>query len=377
MRATQEDYREVLEQVCTTVVAAEAAAVDQGGLFPQKSVAALRSAGLLGAVSAPEVGGLGLGLRGAVTIVERVARDCGSTAMVITMHFSGTAVLEAFAPQEIRRAAASGEHLSTLAFSEAGSRSHFWVPTSTATRQGDTVLLNAHKSWVTSAAQATAYVWSSRPLGAEGMSTLWLVPADADGLVVQGPFDGLGLRGNDSSPVLACNVKVPFSAMLGPDGGGLEAMLQIVLPTFCLCNAATSIGLMQAAVERTAAHANSSRYEHTGSSLTSLPTIRNYLARMKVLTDSSLTLLLDTVTAVESRRSDAVLRVLESKAAAGEGATQVLDLAMRVCGGAAFRKDTGVERYFRDARAAGVMGPTTDLLYDFIGKAVCGMELFS
>ena len=46
--------------------------------------------------------------------------------------------------------------------------------------------------------------------------------------------------------------------------------------------------------------------------------------------------------------------------------------AMRVCGGAAFRKDVGVERYFRDAHAAGVMGPTTDVLYDFIGKAVCG-----
>jgi alkylation response protein AidB-like acyl-CoA dehydrogenase len=49
---------------------------------------------------------------------------------------------------------------------------------------------------------------------------------------------------------------------------------------------------------------------------------------------------------------------------------------MRVCGGAAFRKDLAVERNFRDAHAAGVMGPTTDVLYDFIGKAVCGQPLF-
>ena len=55
---------------------------------------------------------------------------------------------------------------------------------------------------------------------------------------------------------------------------------------------------------------------------------------------------------------------------------RMLDLAMRVCGGAAFRKEVGVERIFRDARAAGVMAPTTDILYDFIGKAVCGMPLF-
>jgi alkylation response protein AidB-like acyl-CoA dehydrogenase len=68
--------------------------------------------------------------------------------------------------------------------------------------------------------------------------------------------------------------------------------------------------------------------------------------------------------------------VLESKAAAGETANEVLDLAMRVCGGAAFRKDVPVERFFRDARAAGIMAPTTDVLYDFIGKALCGMPLF-
>ena len=68
--------------------------------------------------------------------------------------------------------------------------------------------------------------------------------------------------------------------------------------------------------------------------------------------------------------------MLESKAGAGESAAMVTDLAMRVCGGAAFRKDVGVERIFRDARAALVMGPTTDVLYDFIGKAVTGRPLF-
>ena len=57
-------------------------------------------------------------------------------------------------------------------------------------------------------------------------------------------------------------------------------------------------------------------------------------------------------------------------------AAAVLDLAMRVCGGAAFRKDVGVERRFRDARAGTVMAPTTDQLYDFIGKAICGLPVF-
>ena len=107
-----------------------------------------------------------------------------------------------------------------------------------------------------------------------------------------------------------------------------------------------------------------------------LPTIRAYVARMRIKTDMVRALLLDTLNALESGREDTMLRVLEIKAAAGETATEVTDLAMRVCGGAAFRKEVGVERHFRDARAATVMAPTTDVLYDFIGKAACGLPLF-
>jgi alkylation response protein AidB-like acyl-CoA dehydrogenase len=67
--------------------------------------------------------------------------------------------------------------------------------------------------------------------------------------------------------------------------------------------------------------------------------------------------------------------VLELKASAAETAVEVTDLAMKLCGGAAFRKELGVERRFRDARAARVMGPTTDALLDFIGRALLGQPL--
>jgi len=245
-----------------------------------------------------------------------------------------------------------------------------------AQREGDTVILNAQKSWVTSAARATAYIWSSKPLQAEGPSTIWLVPAGASGITVQGPFEGLGLRGNDSSPVTGKDVRIPRAAMLGGDGKGFDIMMGIVLPVFNILNAACSVGLMEAAVRRTAEHASGIRHSDTGATLAELPTIRNYIARMRVKTDAARTLLDDTIAAMGANRGDTMLRVLECKAAAGETATEVLDLAMRVCGGAAFRKDVALERYFRDTRAAGVMAPTTDVLYDFIGKAVCGLPLF-
>ncbi|HEV8202078.1 MAG TPA: acyl-CoA dehydrogenase family protein [Candidatus Polarisedimenticolia bacterium] len=373
---TSANLGETLDRLSHDTIAPAAAEVDRTGAFPDRALDALRGAGLLGATSSKEVGGLGFGLREASTIVRRVARDCGSTAMVLCMHYSGTSVLEALGDQETRRAVASGRHLSTLAFSEAGSRSHFWAPLGTATRNGSGVVLNARKSWVTSASKATAYVWSSKPLAAEGFSTLWLVPATASGLSVRGPFDGLGLRGNDSSPVGAENVKVPESAMLGEDGRGFDVMMGTVLPVFQVLNASFSVGAMESAVERTAAHASGQRYGHIDASLADLPTIRANVARMRIKTDAAAALLDDTLAAATSGRADAMLRVLESKAMAGETANEVLDLAMRTCGGQAFRKEVGVERLFRDARAAGVMAPTTDLLYDFIGKAVCGLPLF-
>ena len=130
------------------------------------------------------------------------------------------------------------------------------------------------------------------------------------------------------------------------------------------------------ATAKTAAHVGGARLEHMGSSLADLPTVRAYVARMRIKTDMVRALLLDTLDALETGRADAMLRVLEIKAAAGETATEVTDLAMRVCGGAAFRKEVGVERNFRDARAASVMAPTTDVLYDFVGKDVCGLPLF-
>lgn len=247
MTTNGDNYLAVLNQVCAETVALQAENVDRGGVFPDQSIAALKTAGLLGAVSAKEVGGLGLGTRGAAEIVRRVAQECGSTAMVLSMHYCGTAVLEAYGDAATRKQTASGDHLSTLAFSEAGSRSHFWAPISTARQNGSGIVLDAQKSWVTSASKATAYVWSSKPLRADGLSTIWLVPAQASGIRVKGPFDGLGLRGNDSSPVSAEGVRITESAMLGLDGKGFDVMMGVVLPLFSILNAACAVGFMEAA----------------------------------------------------------------------------------------------------------------------------------
>ncbi|MDQ4069985.1 MAG: acyl-CoA/acyl-ACP dehydrogenase [Actinomycetota bacterium] len=369
-------YLAVLAPIVEEVVAPSAIDIDRTGAYPRAAMDAMGQAGLLGLLSSMDVGGMGEAHRAAALVVEELARHCGSTAMVVLMHYAGTAVIEAYGPLETRREIAAGRYITTLAFSEFGSRSQFWVPMSTAVRSNAHVRLDARKSWVTSAGQANGYVWSSRPVASEGLSTLWLVSAGASGLEVGPAFDGLGLRGNYSSPMTATGVEVPAAAMLGSDGGGFDLMISVIIPYFQLMSAAFSIGTMEATTGKAAAHVAATRLEHLDQTLADNPVTRGYLARMRVKTDQARALLLDAVTALETGREDVMLRLLEVKAAASEAATEVTELGMRACGGSAFKRDLGIERRFRDARASTVMAPTSDTLYDFIGRAVCGLPVF-
>ena len=369
-------FLDTLEPIVTGTLDPIAQRTDSEARFPREAIDALGRAGLLGLVSAAGVGGMGQGLGEASRVITRIAQSCPSTAMVVCMHYCATAVIEAQGAEPVRRAIARGEHVSTLAFSEADSRSHFWAPTGSARADGDEVILDARKSWVTSAFEADSYVWSSTPLAAEGASTLWLVDARTPGLGEPMHFDGLGLRGNASTPVTASGARIAAANRLGDDGKGFDTMMGIVLPWFAVLNASCSVGLCEGALARAIAHVGSTRHVHLGTSLADLPTIRAYLARARIRTDMAGALVGDAIAAIGAGRADATLRVLEVKAAAAETALAVTDIAMRVCGGAAFRKEAGIERLFRDARAASVMAPTSDVLYDFIGKAVTGLPLF-
>ncbi|HEY2596433.1 MAG TPA: PhnD/SsuA/transferrin family substrate-binding protein [Chloroflexota bacterium] len=342
------EFQASVQNVVDTVVAPSAARVDAQAEFPRQGIGALARVGALGILSATDVGGSARGLRAAAATIESLAKACGSTAMVVLMHYAAVPLIEAHGPRETREAIGAGRHLTTLAFSEAGSRSHFWAPLSTAKPVDGHVRLDAQKSWVTSAGQADSYVWSSQPLAAPAGMTLWLVPAQTAGLSQSGSFDGLGLRGNASMPIAASDAQIAQSAMLGQDGAGLDVALGLVLPNFLVLNAAFSLGLMEATATETAAHLNGTRLEHLDQTLAQQQTVRLDFARLRLDVDSTRAFLEDTLGALESGRPDAMLRVLEVKALASEASLRVTDLAMKLCGGAAFRKELGIERHFRD-----------------------------
>lgn len=371
-----------VEQTVSPVLESEAANVDAGGQWPERSVDVLRKSGLFGLTLSPDVGGVGGGMREFSAVAEKLAYSCASTSMIYLMHVCGSQVIatsQSPMKEKALKRITSGPALATLAFSERGSRSHFWVPVSRAVRNESAILLNCDKSFVTSAGYADYYVVSAGSIDAKTPldSTLYLVEKGSPGIVVSGGWNGMGLRGNASAPMLFRDCHVDENRRLTPEGQGFKAIMEVVLPWFQVGSAAISLGIAEAAFASAVKHASAVRFEHLGESLASaVPTVRARLARMRLHIDSGRGFLEQTLRKMETNDEATMLAVLGVKAVCAEAALEVTDEAMRACGGAAFARQLTVERNFRDARAASVMAPTTDVLYDFIGKAVAGLPLF-
>jgi alkylation response protein AidB-like acyl-CoA dehydrogenase len=353
--------------------------VDADGVFPAATVDALRTSGLLGLTLPEEAGGMGAGPVEFSEVVCALAEACGSTAMVYLMHVAGAMTVAAAPPAELPDLVgdlAAGRTLATLAFSERGSRSHFWAPVSQAAADGVVVRIQADKSWVTSAGNADLYVVSTRtPGGAAADVDLYAVQRGTPGVQVAGPWRGLGLRGNDSAP-MRIDARVSAGQRMGAPAAGFGLMMNTVLPWFNLGNAAVSLGLAAASVDAAVSHAGGTRFEQNGQSLAELPTIRARLARMSLQLATQRSYLGTVAASIGAPDDGTPLHVLGVKAAANDAALTITDEAMRVCGGAAFSQHLQLERYFRDARAGHVMAPTADALYDFYGKAITGQPLF-
>jgi alkylation response protein AidB-like acyl-CoA dehydrogenase len=368
--------------IAKEVLSQHAADVDARGRFPTEGMKALADAGLYGLCITKEARGKGEGMRAFAGVVEELAGACASTAMIYVMHVSAAQAIATSAilgeRDSILKEIAAGKHLTTLAFSESGSRSQFWIPISKLEERNGHYVTSASKSWVTAAGHADSYISTAqKPNAASPLeSTVYLVRTKAHGVRVTSAFNGLGLRGNDSAPVSLDQITVQKTDLISAPGEGPKVILEVVLPWFAIGTAAMANGICRAALQRTTEHLISTGFEQDGSKLRDLPNLRARLAEMSVRTEQSRSLLGQTLDQIDSPSEVTPLFVLQSRLAALQAAVDVTDLAMKACGGAAFSRHLGIERLFRDARAGWVMAPTVDHLNDFIGRALTGLPLF-
>jgi alkylation response protein AidB-like acyl-CoA dehydrogenase len=382
LEPNQIDFQNRAAVLRSEILGMYATDVDSNARFPKESVAALAREGFFGLCVAKEFGGAGQGPRVFAAVTEELAQGCSSTAMVFIMHVAAAQAIASSSTlgrkEDVLRQIAAGRHLTTLAFSERGSRSQFWSPVSTLTESEGGFTASAQKSWVTSARHADSYVASSQKPGAAAPleSALYLIDRTNRDVRVEGNFDGLGLRGNDSAAVIFEQAGIPAGDLLTPLGQGATAMHFVVLPWFSVGTAAMANGLCRAATSATADHLQRTSFSHTGSALRDLPTLRARLADMSVRTEQARALLGHTLGEIEDSSDATGLFVLQTRLASIEAALDVTDLAMKACGGAAFSRQVPLERLFRDARAGWVMAPTADHLRDFVGRTLTGLPLF-
>ncbi len=371
------------ETIAREVLRPTAEREDREALWPEAGMEALAEAGLMGLNAPTRAGGHGLGLEGLVSVSRVLARENPSAALCFAMHCVGTAVLSAKATpdQEERflRPIAEGRHITTLALSEPGTGSHFYIPETTLEEDGDDYVVSGVKSFVTNGGRADSYVLSTVGTGpgevAEGEFSTVIVEAGADGMCWQDEWRGFGMRGNSSRTVELDGVRVPRANLLGAEGDQIWYVFEVVTPYFLAAMAGTYLGIAEAAVDQVIDHLGSRRLSHTGELLGSHPTLAGELGGLWVDLESTRQLVFSAARRADSGAPESLRGVLACKVAASDSAVEMTKEAMKLVGGIGYRENSHLGRLLRDAQASHLMAPTTHVLRTWLGRALLDLPL--
>ena len=365
--AEQLAWKERVAALAAEEIGPKAAAVDRLRAYPAESIDALRREGLLGLRLAKEQGGLGAGLLTTCLVVEEIAKKCPSTAMCYKMHLEASEVISRIAtPDQIERflrPMGRGEVLATVAGSETWGDGDNWTSVrrfSPVTRvEGGYRIENVRKSYVTSAGHASHFFFLCRvgedaPLG--DISLLFVERGSIEVEVLE-PWEGLGLRGNESSPVRFKGF-VPEANRIGPEHRAMREVTSIFQPVLGLTYAAAYLGIGSGALE--AALPEGNRKFADGSRRLDSAANQRRIAELATRVEAAQTLLHAVAHAFDSGRLTSVLPVLQAKVTCAQTAVDVTQELMTMFGGTAFAARLPYERYFRDARAGLIMALPND-----------------
>lgn len=346
--------------------------VDSNGIFPVNSFEAIKKSDLLGLVVPTEFGGLGKGLVEHTQTVLALAQHCATTGLCYMMHNVATMCIVLYGNDELKKLylpkITKGEVLFALAFSETGTGTHFYQPEINIKKEADTIILNGRKSFVTSAKYADFYLVLSNSLS-EGLDN-WIIPKNIEGLnFVEEAWNGLGMRGNASMPMELNNVKIDESFRVGSEGSGAEQVFNVVAPFFITGLAAVYTGVALNACNTVIEYSKTRKYSDE-TSLSNIPTVQNHLAEIFTKAHGSKHHTLAAAKAGSEGAEDALAQIISARLNASESVVNVCSLAMKVGGGNAYAKRSSLERLLRDAYAAQVMAPSTDVLSIWLGKAL-------
>lgn len=379
------DILETVRRIAIDVAAAHSSDVDAEARWPHETLSAMQEAGLGGLTVPADAGGLGLGLGGLAAVCEVLAGECASSAICFGMHCVGAAVIAAKATDDQRRRylepIAQGRHLTTLALSERGTGAHFYLPQTTFSPGDDaTFLIDGGKTFVTNGGHADSYVISTvaaSPESPPGRFSCLVADASADGLEWGSSWSGLGMRGNDSRALTLDGVAVPRSNLLGREGDEIWYVFNVVAPYFLMAMAGTYLGVAHAALTGARDHLMRRAYAASGTTLAASPVLQHRLGTLWATYARTRAFVFDVAARGDAGDPDALPGILSAKAEVADASVAIANEAMTLAGGIAYGENDRLSRCLRDARAAHVMAPTTDMLRTWTGRIVLGQPLLS
>lgn len=370
------------EVVAREVVAPNAVRNDAEARWPEEDLRALLDAGLGGLVVPERNGGLGHGLLALGQVCEELALHSASTALCFGMHSVGAAVIATkVTPHQEHTYLApicEGRHLTTLALSEPGTGVHFYLSETDLQQVPGGYRVTGTKSFVTNGAHADSYVVSTRAASADagpGDFTCLLIPASSH--LRWGPeWHGLGMRGNSSRSLTLPDVFVPRENLLGQEGDEIWYVFNVVAPYFLIAMAGTYLGLAEAALREARASISARVYAHSGRTAAHQPIVQHRLGTLWAKVQRTRLLIRDAAVKGDTAAPDALVALCVAKAEVAGTVVDVVNEAMTLVGGRGYSEEASpLFRYLRDARAAHVMTPTTDLLYSWAGRALLNLPL--
>ena len=349
---------------------------DREDWFPRDELwTAMGDLGLHGITVEEEFSGLGLGYLDHVIAVEEISRVSGAIGLSYGAHsnlcinqirrWGNTEQKAKYLPKLI-----SGEHVGSLAMSEASAGSDVVSMKLKAERRGDDFVLNGTKFWITNAAHAdtlVVYAKTSPEAGSRGI-TAFLIEKDMAGFSIGQKIDKVGMRGSPTAELVFSDCVVPASQVMGPENGGVGVLMsgldyeRVVL-------AGLQLGIMQGCLDVVIPYVR----ERTqfGQAIGSFQLMQAKIADMYVALQSARAYVYQVAKACDAgqtTRFDAAGAIL----LASENAVRVAGEAIQALGGAGYTRDWPVERFWRDSKLLDIGAGTNEIRRMLIGRELIG-----
>lgn len=354
-------------------IAPLAAAIDLEDRFPRDLWPAMGELGLHGITVEEQWGGLGLGYLEHTIAVEEVSRASASIGLSYGAHSNlcinqmrrwGSDEQKAkYLPKLI-----SGEHVGSLAMSEAGAGSDVVSMKLRAEAVQGGYVLNGTKFWITNATYAdTLVVYAKTGEGSRGI-TAFLIEKDFAGFSIGQKIDKLGMRGSPTAELVFDDCHVPEENVMGPLHGGVGVLMsgldyeRVVL-------SGIQLGIMQACLDTVIPYVRERK--QFGKPIGAFQLMQAKVADMYVALQSARAYVYAVAKSCDAGRTtrfDAAGAIL----LASESAFRVAGEAIQALGGAGYTRDWPVERYLRDAKLLDIGAGTNEIRRMLIGRELIG-----